>query len=91
MIVPSRNCQPVLQKTSQKATFAASSTHQRRFSGRAFYTMQIIAYLTDVYRGDIAPQKNPAKYVLSLICNDQFQKKSPNDQINPSGKFSFVK
>ncbi len=28
--------------------------------------MQIIAYLTDVYRGDIAPQKNPAKYALFI-------------------------
>lgn len=33
--------------------------------GISFYTMQIIAYLTDVYRGDIAPQKNLAKYALS--------------------------
>ena len=34
--------------------------------GISFYTMQIIAYLTDVYRGDIAPQKNPAKYALFI-------------------------
>lgn len=34
--------------------------------GISFYTMQIIAYLTDVYRGDIAPQKNLAKYALFI-------------------------
>lgn len=34
--------------------------------GISFYTMQIIAYLIDVYRGDIIPQKNPAKYVLFI-------------------------
>lgn len=32
--------------------------------GISFYTMQIIAYLTDVCRGEIAPQKNLAKYAL---------------------------
>ncbi|MCM1243443.1 MAG: MBOAT family protein [Roseburia sp.] len=34
--------------------------------GISFYTMQIIAYLTDVYRGDISPQKNLAKYALFI-------------------------
>lgn len=34
--------------------------------GISFYTMQIIAYLIDVYRGDIFPQKNLAKYVLFI-------------------------
>lgn len=34
--------------------------------GISFYTMQIIAYLADVYRGDISPQKNPAKYALFI-------------------------
>lgn len=34
--------------------------------GISFYTMQIIAYLVDVYRGDIASQKNPAKYALFI-------------------------
>lgn len=34
--------------------------------GISFYTMQIIAYLADVYRGEIAPQKNPAKYALFI-------------------------
>lgn len=34
--------------------------------GISFYTMQIIAYLADVYRGDISPQKNLAKYALFI-------------------------
>lgn len=32
--------------------------------GLSFYTMQIIAYLVDIYRGKIAPQENLLKYSL---------------------------
>ena len=32
--------------------------------GLAFYSMQIIAYLVDIYRGEIIPQKNVFKFVL---------------------------
>ncbi|MCM1144735.1 MAG: hypothetical protein NC318_12450 [Blautia sp.] len=34
--------------------------------GISFYTMQIIAYLADVYKGDVSPQKNLAKYALFI-------------------------
>ena len=32
--------------------------------GLSFFTMQIIAYLVDIYRGRIAAQRNPLKYAL---------------------------
>ncbi len=32
--------------------------------GLSFYSMQIISYLVDVYRGDCSAQKNPLKYTL---------------------------
>lgn len=32
--------------------------------GISFYTLQVISYLVDVYKGKIEPQKNPAKYAL---------------------------
>lgn len=32
--------------------------------GISFYTMQIIAYLSDIYQGKIKPEKNIAKYAL---------------------------
>lgn len=32
--------------------------------GLAFYTLQMISYLADVYRGRVQPQKNPLKYLL---------------------------
>lgn len=32
--------------------------------GLSFYTLQIIAYLADVYRGDIPPEGNPLRYLL---------------------------
>lgn len=32
--------------------------------GLSFYTMQIIAYLVDIYRGDVKPERNPLKYTL---------------------------
>ncbi len=32
--------------------------------GLSFYSMQIISYLVDVYRGDCPAQKNPLKYIL---------------------------
>lgn len=35
--------------------------------GLAFYTMQIIAYLADVYRGKIQAQKNLLKYALFIL------------------------
>lgn len=35
--------------------------------GISFYTLQIIAYLSDVYRNKIVPQKNFGKYVLFVI------------------------
>ena len=40
--------------------------------GISFYTMQIIAYLTDVCRGEIAPQKNLAKYALFVTFFHRF-------------------
>ena len=35
--------------------------------GISFYTMQIIAYLIDVYKGKIDPEKNIAKYLLFIL------------------------
>lgn len=35
--------------------------------GISFYTVQILAYLADVYRGTVLPQKNPAKYALFVL------------------------
>ena len=32
--------------------------------GLSFYTLQLIAYVTDVYRGKIQPQRNPLKHLL---------------------------
>lgn len=32
--------------------------------GISFYTLQMIAYLVDVYRGELKPQKNLAQYIL---------------------------
>lgn len=32
--------------------------------GLSFYTLQIISYLVDIYKGKIQAQKNPAKYAL---------------------------
>ena len=32
--------------------------------GISFYTLQIISYLTDIYRGRIEAQRNPAKFAL---------------------------
>ncbi|MCC8139988.1 MAG: hypothetical protein LIO67_06785 [Lachnospiraceae bacterium] len=32
--------------------------------GISFYTMQIIAYLTDIYRGDVLPERNFFRYAL---------------------------
>lgn len=35
--------------------------------GISFYTLQVISYLADVYRGRIEAQKNPAKFVLFVM------------------------
>lgn len=35
--------------------------------GISFYTLQVISYLTDIYRGRIAAQKNPAKFILYVL------------------------
>lgn len=32
--------------------------------GISFYTLQIVSYLADVYRGKITPQRNPFRYLL---------------------------
>ena len=32
--------------------------------GISFYSLQIAAYLTDIYRGRIAPLQNPLRYLL---------------------------
>ena len=34
--------------------------------GIAYFTLQAIAYMADVYRGEIEPEKNLAKYMLFL-------------------------
>lgn len=34
--------------------------------GLSFYSMQVVAYLVDLYRGDIKAQKNIFKYVLTI-------------------------
>ena len=34
--------------------------------GISFYTLQILAYLADLYQGNIKAEKNPAKYMLFL-------------------------
>ena len=35
--------------------------------GISFYTLQVISYLADVYRGRVAAQKNPAKFMLFVM------------------------
>lgn len=35
--------------------------------GISFYTLQVISYLADIYRGRIAAQKNPAKFILYVM------------------------
>lgn len=35
--------------------------------GISFYTLQVISYLADIYRGRIAAQKNPAKFALYVM------------------------
>ncbi|MDE7360283.1 MAG: MBOAT family protein, partial [Lachnospiraceae bacterium] len=35
--------------------------------GISFYTLQVISYLADIYRGRIAAQKNPAKFILFVM------------------------
>lgn len=35
--------------------------------GVSFYTLQVISYLADVYRGRIEAQKNPAKFILFVM------------------------
>lgn len=35
--------------------------------GISFYTLQIVSYLVDVYRGRVDAQKNPAKYFLFVL------------------------
>lgn len=35
--------------------------------GISFYTLQIIAYLADIYKGDSKAEKNPAKYALFIF------------------------
>ena len=34
--------------------------------GMAYFTLQVIGYMVDVYRKDILPEKNPAKYALFI-------------------------
>ncbi|MBE5869770.1 MAG: MBOAT family protein [Lachnospiraceae bacterium] len=58
-----------LLKLAASANVWASRLHLTRFSlwlpvGISFYTLQIVAYCVDVYRGKVEPQKNPAKYAL---------------------------
>ncbi len=35
--------------------------------GISFYTLQVISYLADIYRGRITAQKNPAKFILFVM------------------------
>ena len=35
--------------------------------GISFYTLQVISYLADIYRGRITAQKNPAKFILFVL------------------------
>lgn len=35
--------------------------------GISFYTLQIVSYLVDVYRGRVDAQKNPARYLLFVL------------------------
>lgn len=35
--------------------------------GISFYTLQMVSYLADIYRGKIEAQKNPAKYALFVL------------------------
>lgn len=35
--------------------------------GISFYTLQVISYLADIYRGRIAAQKNPARFILYVM------------------------
>lgn len=56
-------------KTAASATPLANKLGIDRFAflipmGISFYTLQIIAYMTDVYKGKIEPEKNVFKYAL---------------------------
>nr|MBQ8251763.1 MBOAT family protein [Lachnospiraceae bacterium] len=56
-------------KVSGSGTVLASYLHIERFAvllplGISFYTLQIIAYMTDVKKGKIKPEKNFLKYLL---------------------------
>lgn len=35
--------------------------------GISFYTLQVISYLADIYRGRITAQKNPARFLLFVM------------------------
>lgn len=59
-------------KTAATAPFLAARLHLGPFAlllpiGISFYTLQMIAYLTDVYHGKIRAQKNPVKYLLFIL------------------------
>lgn len=51
--------------------------------GLSYYTLQIISYLTDVYRGKQAPEHNPAKILLYLSFFPQIME-------GPISRFSEV-
>lgn len=59
----------VFLKVASSGTPIANRLQIDRFAflipmGISFYTLQIIAYMVDVYKGKIEPEKNPFKYAL---------------------------
>ena len=56
--------------------------------GIAYFTLQAIAYMADVYRGEIEPEKNLAKYMLFLSFFPR-SCRGPSQDTGSSGGSSF--
>lgn len=63
--------------------------------GISFYTFQVIGYIVDVYRGDVAAEKNILKYALfvsffpQLVAGPIERSENLLKQINQENKFNY--